>query len=49
VNTPEQRIRAEQLAWDVHGARQIVNNIQVQRPPVAAAPSASVATPAGSR
>jgi phage terminase large subunit GpA-like protein len=47
VDTPEQRIRAEQLAWQSAGARQVVNNIQVQRPPVAVAPSASAATTPG--
>lgn len=41
VETPQQRIRAEQLAWQASGVRQVVNNIQVQPPPVAAAPSAS--------
>jgi BON domain-containing protein len=45
VETPEQRLRAEQLAWEGSGVRQVVNNIQVQRPPVAAAPSAAVASP----
>jgi hypothetical protein len=42
VETPEQRMRAEQLAWETRGVRQIVNNIQVQRP--SATPSASAAT-----
>jgi BON domain len=42
VDVPEQRLRAEQLAWDSSGVRQVVNNIQVQRPPVTVAPSASV-------
>jgi hypothetical protein len=41
VETPQQRIRAEQLAWQASGVRQVVNNIQVQPPPVAAVPSAS--------
>ena len=36
VETPAQRMRAEQLAWDAPGARQVVNNIQVQRQPAAA-------------
>jgi hypothetical protein len=40
VETPQQRMRAEQLAWSASGVRQVVNNVQVQ-PPVAAAPSAS--------
>jgi hyperosmotically inducible periplasmic protein len=49
VDTPEQRLRAEQLAWQASGVRQVVNNVQVQRPPVAAtpstaAPSAAVST-----
>lgn len=43
VDTPEQRLRAEQFAWDVSGVRQVVNNIQVQRPSVVVAPSASPA------
>jgi hypothetical protein len=47
VETPEQRLRAEQLAWEASGVRQVVNNIQVQRRPVAAAPSAAVAGPPG--
>jgi hypothetical protein len=33
VPAPEQRLRAEQLAWETSGVRQVVNNIQVQRPP----------------
>jgi predicted small secreted protein len=49
VDTPEQRLRAEQFAWDVSGVRQVVNNIQVQRPPVAVVPSASPATTAPRR
>ncbi|HXH82516.1 MAG TPA: BON domain-containing protein, partial [Candidatus Tectomicrobia bacterium] len=32
VDTPQQRIRAEQLAWETKGVRQVVNNIQVTRP-----------------
>ena len=44
VETPEQRMRAEQLAWDARGVRQVVNNIQVQQPPVAAAPTTVIAT-----
>ncbi|HEX9818798.1 MAG TPA: BON domain-containing protein [Methylomirabilota bacterium] len=44
VDTPEQRMRAEQLAWGTAGVRQVVNNVQVQRPPIAAAPSAAVST-----
>ena len=45
VDTPEQRMRAEQLAWEARGARQVVNNIQVRRSPAATvgtSPSASV-------
>jgi hypothetical protein len=51
VDTPEQRLRAEQLAWNTNGVRQVVNNIQVQRPPVVvnppvtSSPSASVSSP----
>jgi hypothetical protein len=47
VDTPDQRLRAEQLAWGTSGVRQVVNNIQVQRPPLATttSPSASVAVP----
>jgi hypothetical protein len=40
VETPQQRLRAEQLAWQASGVRQVVNNIQVQTP-VVVAPSAS--------
>lgn len=36
VAAPEQRMRAEQLAWETSSVRQVVNNIQVQRPPAAA-------------
>jgi hyperosmotically inducible periplasmic protein len=43
VDTPEQRMRAEQLAWEVPGVRQVANNIQVQRPPAVLAPSGTVA------
>jgi hyperosmotically inducible protein len=46
VETPEQRLRAEQLAWDASGVRQVVNNIQVKRVPVATVPSASPAVTA---
>jgi hypothetical protein len=45
VETPAQRVRAEQLAWEASGVRQVVNNIQVQRPPTSATPSATVAGP----
>lgn len=44
VDTPTQRVRAEQLAWEVADVRQVVNNIQVQRP--AGAPAATVPTAA---
>jgi hyperosmotically inducible protein len=43
VATPQQRLRAEQLAWEASGVRQVVNNIQVQRPPVVITPSGPVA------
>ena len=46
VDTPAQRVRAEQLAWEAGGVRQVVNNIQVQRAPAAGTPSATVAAPA---
>lgn len=45
VDTPEQRLRAEQIAWQVSGVRQVVNNIQVHRPSVVVAPAASVSNP----
>jgi hypothetical protein len=32
VETPDQRIRAEQLAWQARGVRQVVNNLQVRQP-----------------
>jgi hyperosmotically inducible protein len=31
VETPEQKARAEQLAWQTRGVRSVVNNLQVQR------------------
>jgi hyperosmotically inducible protein len=31
VESPEQRTRAEQLAWQAKGVRAVVNNLQVQR------------------
>lgn len=31
VETPEQKARAEQLAWQAQGVKNIVNNLQVQR------------------
>jgi hyperosmotically inducible protein len=48
VDTPEQRVRAEQLAWQTGGVRQVVNNIQVRRPPAAATPAGTTASPAAS-
>ena len=48
VDTPAQRVRAEQLAWEAGGVQQVVNNIQVQRSPAASTPSATVAGPAAS-
>lgn len=44
VETPAQRARAEQLAREIRDVRQVVNNIQVQPPPVAGTPSATVVT-----
>lgn len=32
VETPEQRARAEQLAWQASGVKNVVNNLQVQVP-----------------
>ena len=32
VERPEQRMRAEQLAWQARGVRQVVNNLQVRQP-----------------
>jgi hyperosmotically inducible protein len=49
VDTPDQRLRAEQLAWDASGVRQVVNNIQVTRAPVVVGPSASPAATASRR
>jgi hyperosmotically inducible protein len=31
VETPEQKTRAEQLAWQAGGVKAVVNNLQVQR------------------
>ncbi len=31
VETPEQKARAEQLAWQVKGVKSVVNNLQIQR------------------
>ena len=31
VDTPEQKTRAEQLAWQAGGVKNVVNNLQVQR------------------
>jgi phage terminase large subunit GpA-like protein len=43
VDTPDQRLRAEQLAWNASGVRQVVNDIQVKRVPATVMPSASPA------
>jgi hyperosmotically inducible periplasmic protein len=32
VETPVQKARAEQLAWEVKGVRGVTNNLQVQKP-----------------
>src|SRR5688572_25858586 len=32
VERPDQRIRAEQIAWQARGVRQVVNNLQVRQP-----------------
>jgi hyperosmotically inducible protein len=31
VETPEQKARAEQLAWQASGVKSVVNNLQVQK------------------
>src|SRR5919106_1684069 len=31
VETPEQKTRAEQLAWQAKGVKNVVNNLQVQK------------------
>jgi hyperosmotically inducible protein len=31
VETPEQKVRAEQLAWQAKGVKSVVNNLQVQK------------------
>lgn len=31
VETPEQKTRAERLAWEAKGVRSVVNNLQVQK------------------
>jgi hyperosmotically inducible periplasmic protein len=49
VDTGEQRLRAEQFAWDVSGVRQVVNDIQVRRSPETAVPSAPAAPSAPRR
>jgi hypothetical protein len=46
VETADQRLRAEQLAWQARGVQQIVNNLQVQPRPVVIAPSGIAASPA---
>jgi hyperosmotically inducible protein len=32
VDTPAQKIRAEQLAWEAKGVKGVTNNLQVQKP-----------------
>lgn len=49
VDTPAQRVRAEQLAWEVSDVRQVVNNIQVQHAAGAPAPAATVPTASAPR
>lgn len=47
VETTDQGLRAEQLAWQTGGVQQVVNNLQVQPRPVVIAPSgAAAASPA---
>ena len=44
VERPDQRIRAEQLAWQARGVRQVVNNLQVRQPATTVVvPSSTVA------
>ena len=31
VETPEQKVQAEQLAWQAGGVKAVVNNLQVQK------------------
>jgi osmotically-inducible protein OsmY len=31
VETPEQKTRAEQLAWQAKGVKNVVNNLQIQK------------------
>jgi hyperosmotically inducible protein len=33
VDTSEQKVRAEQLAWQAGGVKNVVNNLQVERKP----------------
>jgi hyperosmotically inducible protein len=33
VDTPDQKVRAEQLAWQTKGVKSVVNNLQVQKKP----------------
>jgi osmotically-inducible protein OsmY len=33
VESPEQKARAEQLAWQAKGVKSVVNNLQVQKKP----------------
>jgi hyperosmotically inducible protein len=32
VETPAQKAKAEQLAWDTKGVKGVVNNLQIQKP-----------------
>ena len=47
VETPEQRMRAEQLAWQARGVRQVVNNVQVRQPTTAVTGGVVSASPSG--
>ena len=38
VESPEQKSRAEQLAWQANGVRSVVNNLQVQKKQPASPP-----------
>lgn len=47
VDTPDQRMRAEQLAWQARGVRQVVNNLQVRQPTTVVSPGGVVAASPG--
>ena len=47
VERPDQRIRAEQLAWDTRGVRQVVNNLQVRQPGAVVSQPGTVVVPGG--